>query len=115
MKCPYGTHRQEPVQSLPSRERGLKCKQYHQLRILLCVAPFAGAWIEIKRGMLEYGETIVAPFAGAWIEINASYFNYSIDNVAPFAGAWIEIEYTSFPFDDVVSLPSRERGLKLPE
>ena len=34
------------------------------------VAPFAGAWIEIKirsRIAICY---IVAPFAGAWIEIN---------------------------------------------
>ena len=28
---------------------------------LTAVAPFAGAWIEIKRGMLEYGETMSLP------------------------------------------------------
>ena len=35
------------------------------------VAPFAGAWIEIKGGLKVALETVVAPFAGAWIEILA--------------------------------------------
>ena len=34
------------LQSLPSRERGLKCC-YTPASSLACVAPFAGAWIEI--------------------------------------------------------------------
>ena len=33
------------------------------------VAPFAGAWIEMKMGQQRYMTVIVAPFAGAWIEI----------------------------------------------
>ena len=33
------------------------------------VAPFVGAWIEIKRNKKATGITIVAPFVGAWIEI----------------------------------------------
>ena len=33
----------------------------------------------------------VAPFAGAWIEIKVSWQNRRIIEVAPFAGAWIEI------------------------
>ena len=60
-----------------------------------CVAPFAGAWIEISvmgRGMLKL--VAVAPFAGAWIEIMGEKKSYPALSVAPFAGAWIEI-----PFD----------------
>ena len=33
--------------SLPSRERGLKYPQIQGIYHLICVAPFAGAWIEI--------------------------------------------------------------------
>ena len=33
------------------------------------VAPFAGAWIEIKNVNFSAIEHKVAPFAGAWIEI----------------------------------------------
>ena len=36
---------------------------------------------------------IVAPFAGAWIEIRSIKVETNIIDVAPFAGAWIEIEY----------------------
>ena len=32
--------------------------------------------------------------------------------VAPFAEAWIEMRYTRLPHRRVMSLPSRERGLK---
>ena len=34
-------------ESLPSRERGLKCTKYSVLRAAKIVAPLAGAWIEI--------------------------------------------------------------------
>ena len=33
------------------------------------VAPFAGAWIEIRPYIRKKIDTPVAPFAGAWIEI----------------------------------------------
>ena len=33
------------------------------------VAPFAGAWIEIKKPISPYMCPSVAPFAGAWIEM----------------------------------------------
>ena len=61
------------MQSLPSRERGLKCKQYHQLRILLCVAPLAGAWIEMIEAIKDHSYDNVAPLAGAWIEIRCTW------------------------------------------
>ena len=34
------------------------------------VAPFTGAWIEIKVGEIPGVAENVAPFTGAWIEIN---------------------------------------------
>ena len=77
------------------------------------VAPFAGAWIEIRVYRLPCGEPTslpsrerglksvsriishslftVAPFAGAWIEMPASAPREWRAAVAPFAGAWIEI------------------------
>ena len=33
----------------------------------------------------------VAPFVGAWIEIRETFLLHTIDEVAPFVGAWIEI------------------------
>ena len=33
----------------------------------------------------------VAPFEGAWIEIRLRAAGYMVISVAPFAGAWIEI------------------------
>ncbi len=33
------------------------------------VAPFAGAWIEMKKIVESPSTETVAPFAGAWIEI----------------------------------------------
>ena len=77
--------------SHPSRVRGLKCFKALIQGAGKEVAPFAGAWIEIKianatignfeshpsrvRGLKSYDVPIaktascVAPFAGAWIEI----------------------------------------------
>ena len=34
------------------------------------VAPYAGAWIEIKIWLNRYIKIWVAPYAGAWIEIH---------------------------------------------
>ena len=99
--------------SLPSRERGLKSESDDILRWNACVAPFAGAWIEIKFQQSYLLWLSVAPFAGAWIEMQVSYQTTPLVLVAPFAGAWIEIPCacTSF-FTAEMSLPSRERGLK---
>ena len=56
------------------------------------VAPFAGAWIEIRIRLFSIAyATIVAPFAGAWIEIRETLSARDLMNVAPFAGAWIEM------------------------
>ena len=59
--------------------------------ILAHVAPFTGAWIEIKMITAVKTPKMVAPFTGAWIEITC----WSVD-----------------PTIRGMSLPSRERGLK---
>ena len=54
----------------------------------------------------------VAPFTGAWIEIERIGDHHACQQVAPFTGAWIEIRNASACSLLMVSLPSRERGLK---
>ena len=55
----------------------------------------------------------VAPLAGAWIEINIPIVTLSTSLVAPLAGAWIEIFANAAAFSlSVMSLPLRGRGLK---
>ena len=78
------------IPSLPSRERGLKSFYLDEVLPGDTVAPFAGAWIEI--------EVYTTPKPGLV--------------VAPFAGAWIEIQYPWLKKIVILSLPSRERGLK---
>ena len=58
------------ITSLPSRERGLKSICYNSRSSFLRVAPFAGAWIEIRWKRRGRCLGRVAPFAGAWIEIS---------------------------------------------
>ena len=123
------------IGSLPSRERGLKLYPSHPWTAEEDVAPFAGAWIEIKASGLPADYRLVAPFAGAWIEIPLNFPRGRGCRVAPFAGAWIEIVTIAFASSFVMvapfagawieisgvklqylrkksSLPSRERGLK---
>ena len=57
------------LESLPSRERGLKYLVELVQKGLKSVAPFAGAWIEIVSRVKHPTHEVVAPFAGAWIEI----------------------------------------------
>ena len=81
------------MQSLPSRERGLKFVYVLQIGY----------------------ERIVAPLAGAWIEIGCKVHAGSGRNVAPLAGAWIEMYWMGVLAKcQTRSLPSRERGLKCP-
>ena len=55
----------------------------------------------------------VAPLAGAWIEIATPLGGVDLDQVAPLAGAWIEMQDVYTAERTMLSLPSRERGLKL--
>ena len=76
--------------SLPSRERGLKCYVSSQISEISCVAPFAGAWIEIStcdRICLTNGSLPSR-------ERGLKYYLLVED------------------LDRILSLPSRERGLK---
>ena len=56
-------------QSLPSRERGLKYDITEDNHTSRLVAPFTGAWIEIRSNTSCLQSCHVAPFTGAWIEI----------------------------------------------
>ncbi len=51
------------------QERGLKFVKRYLISHTLYVAPYAGAWIEIRLVILPCGVSEVAPYAGAWIEI----------------------------------------------
>ena len=81
--------------SLPSRERGLKSLIMAVIGVVLNVAPFAGAWIEMPRQIQRQKAIQVAPFAGAWIEIFIASLKNCNRPVAPFAGAWIEIKIST--------------------
>ena len=88
-----GNHiKQESFKSLPSRERGLKFISENLLTCKQCVAPLAGARIEMHHRRPTHCRRPVAPLAGARIEMH------------PEAGFGLY----------KVSLPSRERGLKYP-
>ena len=114
----------------------MKFDSTHIKSVVIIVAPFAGAWIEILNIIFSDQAYRVAPFAGAWIEIelvcNTSQFRRASlpsrerglkfatpietplsSAVAPFAGAWIEMHMLPDFLQSILSLPSRERGLKL--
>ncbi|WP_404351873.1 hypothetical protein [Caproicibacterium sp. XB2] len=55
---------------------------------------------------------MVAPYTGAWIEITLYWYIRGKPLVAPYTGAWIEIIYFSALLPLLLSLPTRERGLK---
>ena len=95
--------------------------------MLLNVAPFAGAWIEIsvvtlsfiasqslpsrERGLKYRTRCIhrcllsVAPFAGAWIEMTEAAVPEDHPEVAPFAGAWIEMKMGQQRYMTVIVAP----------
>ena len=72
MKFRYAGFYNVMLESLPSRERGLKYYQIHRRSEKISVAPFAGAWIEIGKHIHSSTDHSVAPFAGAWIEIQVT-------------------------------------------
>ncbi|WP_404351908.1 hypothetical protein [Caproicibacterium sp. XB2] len=78
--------------SLPTRERGLKSLPESPRIKTDMVAPYTGAWIEIRYIRSAGRRARVAPYTGAWIEIaKESSCNSSFNTVAPYTGAWIEI------------------------
>lgn len=75
------------LQSLPSRERGLKFLRDHIHIDSLRVAPLAGARIEIYRFFRQFFRHCVAPLAGARIEISADDTIIPHFRVAPIRGS----------------------------
>ena len=55
---------------------------------------------------------VVTPYAGVWIEIRSQCHTIICYTVTPYAGVWIEITNTYQPTRVLVSLPTRECGLK---
>ena len=98
--------------SLPSWERGLKYHPRMWQTDQRQVAPFVGAWIEMRWSGFSEKKIEVAPFVGAWIEILLIRASSEGKAVAPFVGAWIEIPRTDDTPNVIKSLPSWERGLK---
>ena len=99
--------------SLPSRERGLKLDEFQSETGDYCVAPLAGAWIEIpeikhhrnvivslpsrERGLKCHDQS-VQQFAAVSLPSRERGLKYAQSHnprhrqaVAPLAGAWIEI------------------------
>ena len=70
-------------------------------------------WIEILSRGTTKSDHLVTPFAGVWIEIRQKWDCLLYRIVTPFAGVWIEIMLLPGDGNAVVSLPSRECGLKL--
>ena len=56
------------------------------------VAPYTGAWIEIKTISPLPLIGLVAPYTGAWIEMVLTGLRHRSAHVAPNTGAWIEME-----------------------
>ena len=77
------------------------------------VAPPAGAWIETLWSDNLRLIQKVAPPAGAWIETLRVFPIAFHSRVAPPAGAWIETLQRTGTNSPKLSLPPRERGLKL--
>lgn len=80
---------------------------------VFAVAPLVGARIEMGHVDKDSGETIVAPHAGARIEMISARSLLCRHPVAPLVGARVEICHSICTSSALLSLPTRERGLKL--
>ena len=76
------------------------------------VAPFAGAWIEIKSKLQIKQRAKVAPFAGAWIEMPDEGIGGQFNESLPSRERGLKFCFRYKTGTGKVSLPSRERGLK---
>ena len=121
--------------SHPTRVRGLKFKIPEETKGVFCVAPYTGAWIEIKLCNLlacaSWGRTLhgcvdwnlreqsVLLFCSCrtlhgCVDWNWPAVTPSVrEIVAPYTGAWIEIFYQILNTKKKWSHPTRVRGLKL--
>ena len=69
-------------------------------------------WIEINILHCFFPILDVTPYAGVWIEISKVMLPLWSCRVTPYAGVWIEIVRISSSYDTLMSLPTRECGLK---
>ena len=81
----------------------------------VCVAPLAGAWVEIWTvHRLKITAEWSLPSRERGLKLNKRKLDFPVFYVAPLAGAWVEIPSKVFEeLGGYTSLPSRERGLKL--
>ena len=77
------------------------------------VVPLAGTWIETLSLIILYALIGVVPLAGTWIETFGALASVVLMTVVPLAGTWIETrEEKAAKLSNIMSFPSRERGLK---
>ena len=69
----------KPFRSHPTRVRGLKYLTAGFKIAKRDVAPYAGAWIEIKKPSVTTDVSSVAPYAGAWIEMGRNILSKTAD------------------------------------
>ncbi len=76
--------------------------------------PVRARGLKRRKGYVSLPPWYVAPRAGAWIETDTANANLMALEVAPRAGAWIETAIALLWCSmEGMSLPVRERGLKL--
>ena len=77
------------------------------------VTPHAGVWIETQSLIINSSKKDVTPHAGVWIETRCVTTRGQAGRVTPHAGVWIETGILEVFLFRIVSLPTRECGLKL--
>ena len=78
------------------------------------VAPYTGAWIEIKIGRLLHQTEVSLLIQERGLKFNMWIMKRIDEAVAPYTGAWIEISVEEIKESiDEKSLLIQERGLKL--
>ena len=107
--------REGRIESLPSRERGLKSLHPPAIPRCLLSLPSRERGLKFLRGV--YGPVAVGslPSRERGLKLWDMYYDLKFSRVAPFTGAWIEIIGCGPGWWAPWSLPSRERGLKFYE
>ena len=81
--------------SPPARGRGLKRNKTCHYSSPYWVAPRAGAWIETRKRLIEWGERWSPPARGRGLKLYLHEHMEDTASVAPRAGAWIETGRTA--------------------
>ena len=103
------------MQSLPSRERGLKSSNTYTDRRRSLSLPSRERGLKSVVVVYLHGLRKSLPSRERGLKSLSSIGLSASDAVAPLAGAWIEISDGKPSANRSKSLPSRERGLKLCE